>query len=71
MKRFIALAFVTNTLFLAGCCTTPHDTKWVYKQIPPTCDYLTLNALLDDNWSLVCFGDSPNGDFYLLKHPKQ
>ena len=31
MKKSIALVFAASTLFLAGCCTTPHVTKWEYK----------------------------------------
>ena len=31
MKKSIALMFAASTLFLAGCCTTPHATKWEYK----------------------------------------
>lgn len=31
MKKSIALIFVASTFLLAGCCTTPHATKWEYK----------------------------------------
>ena len=31
MKRFVALVITASTLFLAGCCTTPHPTRWEYK----------------------------------------
>jgi hypothetical protein len=31
MKRTIALIFATSALGLAGCCTTPHVSKWEYK----------------------------------------
>ena len=31
MKKSIALIFAASTLILAGCCTTPHVTKWEYK----------------------------------------
>ena len=30
MKKSIALLFAASTFFLAGCCTTPHATKWEY-----------------------------------------
>ena len=31
MKRSIAVIFAASTLFLAGCCTSTHVTKWEYK----------------------------------------
>jgi hypothetical protein len=31
MKRTIALIFAASALGLAGCCTTPHVSKWEYK----------------------------------------
>lgn len=31
MKKYIILVFAASTLFLAGCCTTPHSIKWEYK----------------------------------------
>ncbi|SPE60074.1 hypothetical protein SBV1_370058 [Verrucomicrobia bacterium] len=32
MKKSIALVLLAaSTFFLAGCCTTPHVTKWEYK----------------------------------------
>lgn len=31
MKNAVALLLAAGTLFLAGCCTTPHTTKWEYK----------------------------------------
>jgi PBP1b-binding outer membrane lipoprotein LpoB len=33
MKNHIALIFAAGTLFLAGCCTTEHATKWEYKVV--------------------------------------
>ena len=36
MKKFITLTFAASTLFLAGCCTTMHVTKWEYKVVAPT-----------------------------------
>ena len=33
MKKNIALIFAAGTLFLAGCCTTEHTTKWEYKVV--------------------------------------
>jgi starvation-inducible outer membrane lipoprotein len=32
MKKSIALLFAASTLFLAGCCTTPHATKLTAEQ---------------------------------------
>ena len=31
MKKAIALIFTASILILAGCCTTPHATRWEYK----------------------------------------
>ena len=73
MKKHIALGLVASTLFLAGCCTTPHATKWEYKQISTQVNDATLNKLADEGWSVVCVGTSGNTDshFYVLKRPKQ
>jgi hypothetical protein len=31
MKKSVALIFTAIILIVAGCCTTPHVTKWEYK----------------------------------------
>ena len=35
MKKCVALVITASTLFLAGCCTTPHATRWEYKVASP------------------------------------
>jgi hypothetical protein len=36
MKKSITLIFAAGIFLLAGCCTTPHVTRWEYKvTIPP------------------------------------
>ena len=72
MKKHIALGLVASTLFLAGCCTTPHVTKWEYKQVGAQKTDEALNQLADQGWSVVCVGANSNGgDFYVLRRPKQ
>jgi hypothetical protein len=74
MKKTIALTLATSTLFLAGCCTTRHVTKWEYKQLPNSMvTDATLNQLGDQGWNVVGYSSAPgaaNG-FYILKRPKQ
>ena len=65
MKKSIALIFAASTLFLAGCCTTPHVTKWEYKV---TDMYLSqqgalekkINDLVADGWEFVSATPKPN-----------
>jgi hypothetical protein len=33
MKKTIALIFAVSTLFLAGCTTASHASKWEYKSV--------------------------------------
>ncbi len=35
MKKYVALATTASTLFLVGCCITPHATRWEYKVASP------------------------------------
>jgi hypothetical protein len=35
MKKYVALVITASTLFLAGCCTTPHASRWEYKVVSP------------------------------------
>jgi len=81
MKRHIALGLVASTLFLAGCCTTPHATKWEYKNVslqayqlrPPNLSS-ALDDLGKDGWVVVGFTQEGTGDYstfhYLLKRAK-
>jgi hypothetical protein len=73
MKKHIALGLVASTLFVAGCCTTHHVTKWEYKQIASSMvTDETLNQLGDQGWSVVGYGTPEGGrSFYILKRAKQ
>ena len=63
MKKSIALIFAASTLFLAGCCTMPHATKWEYKV---TEMYLaregalqkTIDGLVADGWEFMSLSTS-------------
>jgi hypothetical protein len=33
MKKKVIFIFAACTLFLSGCCTTPHVAKWEYKVV--------------------------------------
>ena len=81
MKKSIALIFAASTLFLAGCCTTPHVTKWEYKV---TDMYLTkgvlqntIDALVGGGWEFVSLstlvepGNSPPRGYVVFRKPKQ
>ena len=74
MKKYLALAFASGALLLAGCSTTSHLTKWEYKQLhsSPVTDE-TLNKLGDEGWSVVGYSSAPGAGsgFYILKRPKQ
>ena len=35
MKKCVALVITASTLFLVGCCTTPHAPLWEYKVASP------------------------------------
>ena len=82
MKKSIALVFAASTLFLAGCCTTPHVTKWEYKVAlaPPPREGMSnvdpqarrdrtqtfLNDLGKDGWVLV---NGEGGSVFYFKRP--
>jgi hypothetical protein len=84
MKKSIALIFVASTLFLAGCCTTPHATKWEYKvaQVPHGPFGTTshqenleiqqkfLNDLGKDGWMLINGIENETGTFYFKRPVK-
>ena len=81
MKKSIALVFAASTLFLAGCCTTPHVTKWEYKVANGPPPHLGpnfnpqefregtqrfLNDLGKDGWVLVSVSE---GRVFYFKRP--
>ncbi|MGO9476355.1 MAG: hypothetical protein ACLP7I_00265 [Limisphaerales bacterium] len=68
MKKHITLGLVASTLFLAGCCTTHHATKYEYKVVNTL---TTANSLADQGWSVVAFTGMASGpDEFLLKRAK-
>jgi uncharacterized lipoprotein YajG len=68
MKKTIGLIIVASSLFLAGCCTTSHATKWQYKTVSSTSDEI-LNTPLAEGWIVVGFTVTPDGNhWFLLKH---
>jgi starvation-inducible outer membrane lipoprotein len=75
MKKLLALASVASALFLAGCCTTPRQVKWEYKEIElpsGTASESQLNKLGDQGWSVVAATVSTRGiPLYVLKRAKQ
>ena len=82
MKKSIALVFAASTFFLAGCCTTPHATKWEYKvahvlPLPAGVSSVNpqewrdrtqrfLNDLGKDGWTLV---NEEEGRVFYFKRP--
>jgi len=75
MKKSIALIITASSLILAGCCTTPHQTKWEYKEVEfpsGTASEDQLNQLGDQGWSVVAATVSTRGiPLFLLKREKQ
>ena len=68
MKKSITLIFAASTLFLAGCCTSSHATKWQYKTVAST-SIEVLNTPLAEGWIVVGYTALPDGSReYLLKH---
>lgn len=77
MKK--AITFTVSTLFLAGCCTTAHITKWEYKVVCPPIDpnvtgqerrdlqQTFLNNLGKDGWILV---SEDENSFYFKRAAK-
>jgi hypothetical protein len=81
MKQTVALVFAVS-LLLAGCCTTPHITKWEYKVAsPPRATFggpsggpeearerqqAFLNELGKDGWVLI---SQSEGRVFYLKRP--
>jgi protein involved in sex pheromone biosynthesis len=80
MKKHIALGLVASTLFLAGCCTTHHVTRWEYEEVR---SLEQVNKAAADGWTVVDFSAHTRTDVYssgttynevqtyLLKRPKQ
>ena len=75
MKKTIALIVTTSSLILAGCCTTPYQAKWEYKEVEfpsGTTSEDQLNQLGDQGWSVVAATVSTRGvPLYVLKRAKQ
>jgi uncharacterized lipoprotein YajG len=75
MKKHIALGLVASTLFLAGCCTSPHHTAWEYKTaivIPDAAHDVNLNKLAVDGWTIQSMSQQQSGGYLVvLKKPKQ
>jgi protein involved in sex pheromone biosynthesis len=66
MKKHIALGLVASTLFLAGCCTSHHQTKLEYQQVNSLSE---VNELAKTGWSVVSvMHASGASDSYLMKH---
>jgi hypothetical protein len=69
VKKNIALGLVASTLFLAGCCTAHHTTKWEYKEVSNLGE---VNTLCKTGWSLANVNHHEGGsDTYLVKHEVQ
>jgi hypothetical protein len=83
MKKHSAFGLVASTLFLAGCCSTHHVTKWEYKEVYSLDQ---LNKAASDGWVVAGYSAytgvdvTPNAPIqyqfhdsarYLLKRPKQ
>ncbi len=78
MTRCVAVVLVAGALFLAGCCTTPHTTRWEYRvawpHVPrsegPLAQREAQQALLNDlgkeGWELVSQTD---GHIFYFKRP--
>ncbi len=71
MKEHIVIILAGSILLLAGCCTTPHVTKWEYKQVYAQVSDDSLNKYGDEGWSVVACGTSQTGNFYVLKRAKK
>ena len=79
MKTSIALIYAASSLLMAGCCTTPHTSKWEYKvayaphgpigttspQENRNLQQTWLNDLGKDGWVLISENDG--GTFYFKR----
>jgi hypothetical protein len=80
MKKHNALGLVASTLFLAGCCTTHHVTRWEFEEVS---SLEQVNKAAADGWIVTSFSAHTRTDtyssgpvnrdveIYLLKRPKQ
>jgi hypothetical protein len=81
MKKSIAVMFAVSTILLAGCCTTPHATKWEYKvafdprpaagsgpEERRALEQKFLNDLGKDGWVLVS-GGGQEGNWFYFRRP--
>ena len=78
MRRCVAVVIAAGALCLAGCCTTPHGTKWEYKvtnahrarsegpQAQREAQQVLLNDLGKEGWELVSQTD---GYVFYFKRP--
>lgn len=74
MKTCIAVTLAVSTLYLSGCCTMPHATKWEYKVASPGGLELRypegtqqfLNRYGKEGWVLVSQSD---GRVFYFKRP--
>ncbi|MGC9941951.1 MAG: DUF4177 domain-containing protein [Verrucomicrobiota bacterium] len=75
MKKFISVASVASTLFLAGCCTAPHQATWEYKEVEAasgTASEDQLNKLGAQGWRVVAATLSTREiPLYILERAKQ
>jgi hypothetical protein len=71
MKKIIPLIIAASAVFLAGCCSPHHMTKWEYKQIGGAQSEASLNKLGDDGWRVVGFSGTDTSARYVLARPKQ
>ena len=65
MRTYVSVVIAAGALFLAGCCTTPHASKWEYKVASPQRAFVVgpedareakqafLNDLGKEGWLLV------------------
>jgi len=81
-KTALLSLLAASTLFLNGCCTTPHATKWEYKVASPhlrgdanrtegpegvrQAQEALLNDLGKEGWVLV---GQTDGRFFYFKRP--
>lgn len=69
MRRMTAVASVAIGLFLAGCCTGHHHTRWEYREV---WQLEEVNVLCKAGWSLYLADRSDTGTSrYLLRHELQ
>src|SRR5581483_8539961 len=69
MKTAVAVMFAVSSLFLAGCYTNHHVTKWEYMQRFGMQSDAELNRLADEGWSIVSYSGEGQ-PVYILKRPR-